>query len=120
MDGFRPSPSLEEAARWIQQRARVQFLCDACNLPHLVPESLPSRKFPPHIRLVLELHFLCEVDYIKNGISDGMGWDDPEDIHALYRFKFVNLLDMNSQSSRGIQPPRTHIALEVLLLLMLH
>jgi len=49
-----------------------------------------------------------------------MRWDDPEDNDALLRFKFVYLLDMDGQTSRGIQPPRTHIALEVLRLLMLH
>jgi hypothetical protein len=43
--------------------SRVRFPCDACNLPHLVPESLPSRKFPSHIHLILEVHFRCEAGY---------------------------------------------------------
>ena len=66
--GFQFWPPSEEAGRWIQQRARVQFSCDACNLPHLVLESLPSQKFLPPIYLVrLEVHFRCEVGYEESG-----------------------------------------------------
>ena len=49
-----------------------------------------------------------------------MRQDEPEEIGVLFWFKLVNLLDMNGQSSCGVQSPRTHIALEVFGLLVLH
>ena len=38
----------------------------------------------------------------------------------LVGLELVNLLDVNGQATCGIQAPRTHVALEMLRLLMLH
>ena len=41
---------------------------------------------------MLEVHFRCEIGYEKIVIS--VRQDEAEEIDALVRFKFVNLLDM--------------------------
>lgn len=40
--------------------------------------------------------------------------------HALIRLELMNLLNVNRQTAGGVQPPRAHVTLEVLGLLMLH
>jgi hypothetical protein len=41
-------------------------------------------------------------------------------IYELFRFEFVNLLDMNSETSCSIESSWAHVTLEMLGLLMLH
>ena len=43
-----------------------------------------------------------------------------EEMYQLFWLKFVDLLDVDSQTSRSVEPSWTHVALEMLGLLMLH
>jgi hypothetical protein len=40
--------------------------------------------------------------------------------YGLFRFEFVNLLDVDSETSCSVEPSWTHVALEMFGLLMLH
>jgi hypothetical protein len=42
------------------------------------------------------------------------------DDYKLFWFKFVNLLDVDSETSCGVEPSWAHVALEMFGLLMLH
>jgi hypothetical protein len=49
-----------------------------------------------------------------------MRWEEIAELEILFRLKLVNLLNMNSQPASGVQSPRTHVALEMFGLLVLH
>ena len=43
-----------------------------------------------------------------------------EEMDRLFRFKFMDLLDVDGETSCSVEPSWTHVTLEVLGLLMLH
>ena len=100
-------------------RDQVLSLCDVCSLRHRVREYPPCQRFRLRSHHDQEEHSQFVGGYGGN-IDVRSTTNREEKDYSLFGFEFVYLLNVNCKTPCRVQATRTHVALEMLCLLVLH